>query len=203
MTTDGCTNHSCARRLRTWRSIVSATAAGSSCSQNLSASQPAAVSSRSWRRSRSKFDRSFSTHHCRLACGVVPCCGQECQKHPSRNTAILSFGKTKSGRDRVTPEIFRSTRKRRPRRCNRVRTCISRGVSRRGVLCIRRETDAELGRGGRLTGIAASAPPGFTGETATRRRRWPRAPRRIPTASAQLRQSTWRVWLATAGAVDR
>ena len=201
-TTDG-RNHPDGRRLRTWRSIASTTVAGSSCSQNLRASHPAAVSSRSCRRSRSKLDCSFSTHHWRLACGVVPCCGQECQKHPSRNTATRSFEKIKSGRERVTPGIVRSTRKRRPRRCSRVRTCISNGVSRRGVFCIRRETDAELERGARLPDIAPSETPGFTGETATRHCRWPRAPRRIRAASAPRRRSTWRAWPERADTADQ
>ena len=118
------------RRSQTRLSIASTTDLGSSCSQNLSTSQPAVLSSRSCRRSRSTFAASFSSHQSRLACGVVPCTGHECQKQPSRNTATRSFVKTKSGRDRVTPGIVRSTRKRSPRRCSRLRTCISRGVSR-------------------------------------------------------------------------
>ena len=118
------------RRSQTRLSIASTTDLGSSCSQNLSTSQPAVLSSRSCRRSRSTFAASFSSHQSRLACGVVPCTGHECQKQPSRNTATRSFVKTKSGRDRVTPGIVRSTRKRSPRRCSRLRTCISTGVSR-------------------------------------------------------------------------
>lgn len=57
-------------RSHTRVSIVSATNLGSSCSQNLSTSQPAVLSSQSCRRSRSTFAASFSSHQDRLTCGL-------------------------------------------------------------------------------------------------------------------------------------
>ena len=145
-------------------SIASATDLGSSCSQNLSTNQPAVLSSRSCRRSRSTFAASFFSHQPRLVCGVVPCTGHECQKQPSRKTATRSFEKTISGRDLVTPAMERSTSKERRRSTSRRRTRISIGVSRRRVLCIRRETDAELGRGVRWSAITPSYKPALLEE---------------------------------------
>jgi hypothetical protein len=43
------------------------------------------------------FAVSFFFHHARLPLGTDEWSGQQCQKHPSRNTASLAAGKTKSG----------------------------------------------------------------------------------------------------------
>lgn len=134
-------------RWSTTCSISAATAAASWCSQNRLTAQPTAMSSQSWLRSRSTFARSFARHHSRLALGVEAWSGHECQKQPSRNTATRSRLNTMSGRDVVTSGIALLMRYRRPFAWRSLRTRISSGVSRRGVFCIRRRTDEELGPG--------------------------------------------------------
>jgi len=68
-----------------------------SCSQILNTYQPARRNVRVTTASRARLPESFRRQNARLYFGFVACLGQPCQKHPSTNTASLSFRKTKSG----------------------------------------------------------------------------------------------------------
>ena len=70
----------------------------SSCSQMRSTRQPARRNARFTRRSRAMFAANFRRQNAALPFGLVPCCGQPCQKQPSTNTASRCLWKTKSGR---------------------------------------------------------------------------------------------------------
>jgi hypothetical protein len=54
-------------------------------------------SSRVTNRSRFRFRAIFALQNSRRVAGMRQCRAHPCQKHPSTNTAIRSFGKTKSG----------------------------------------------------------------------------------------------------------
>ena len=123
---------------RTAASIRSATNRGSSCSQYRRTVHPAASILRSCRRSRCTLARILALHQSPFRLGIVRCSGQECQKHPSRNTATRARGNWRSGRAFPASGIVRSTLNRRPRAWTARRTAISNGVSRRGVFRIRR-----------------------------------------------------------------
>jgi hypothetical protein len=78
-------------RSRTSCSIAWAASIGSSCSQILTASQPAAASCVSVSRSRRAMPRNFRRHQLVLVLGRSLCSGQECQKQqPSTNTATCA-----------------------------------------------------------------------------------------------------------------
>ena len=68
-----------------------------SCSQIRRTRQPCALNVLDTRRSLTSFPWSFFSQNTALFLGLVEWRGQECQKHPSTNTAKRSFGKTKSG----------------------------------------------------------------------------------------------------------
>lgn len=76
--------------------MTSAAQTASSCSHILMTCQPAASSISFVSRSRSTVRASFAFQKDPLRVGNVRCSGQECQKHPSTNTAIRSRGKTMS-----------------------------------------------------------------------------------------------------------
>ena len=86
--------HKCAQSLRSNRA---SSLRRSSCSQILTTFQPRARSARLTRRSRALLPAVLSRQNLALVLGRVACRGQPCQKQPSTNTAVLSFGKTKSG----------------------------------------------------------------------------------------------------------
>jgi hypothetical protein len=117
------------RRFRTRTSTRSATSSGSSCSHARTTAQPAASSASLFLRSRAAVRASFSRHHHLFALGVVPCSGQECQKHPSTKTATRAAGKTASAWQRSPGTSAACFRNRRPRRCSADRTATSGAVS--------------------------------------------------------------------------
>lgn len=68
-----------------------------SCSQNRQIIHPRLFSSFETCLSRLKFPEIFSFQYSTLEDGIRQCLEHPCQKQPSMNTAILFFGKTKSG----------------------------------------------------------------------------------------------------------
>jgi hypothetical protein len=133
------------RRARTLVSTRSATITGSSCSQALMTSQPAAVSRRSVSESRALLLAIFSGQYQELMpARRVPCSGQPCQKQPSINTATRAGPKTMSALRRSVDSGCRSTLKRRPRPWSARRTAISGQVSRVRCSCIRLRTPGVL-----------------------------------------------------------
>jgi hypothetical protein len=60
--------------------------------------------------SRATLPASFSAHQSEFAAGKVACCGQECQKHPSTNTATLARVNATSMVRRFMPGTGRPTR---------------------------------------------------------------------------------------------
>lgn len=121
---------------------------GSSHSHTHVTSQPAASSSCRWRSSRTLLASNFAAHHAAFAWGRVPCNGQECQKSPMTNTAILALVNTTSGRAAPT---FRWTRKRRPSACSSRRNAISGTVPDVRCRAIWRRTTSLLATGRALT----------------------------------------------------
>jgi hypothetical protein len=78
----------------------------SSCCQTRRIFHPASFNVWFTSRSRSRLRVSLFVQKAVFEDGQSPCCGQQCQKHPSTNTAIRSFRKTKSGFPN-TPEFRR------------------------------------------------------------------------------------------------
>ena len=107
--------------------MAAAASTGSSCSQILTASQPAAASSVSVSRSRRAIPRNFKRHQLVLVLGRwAGCSGQECQKQPSTNTAIRApRNRTSARRRRLQPGTGRSTTNLKPRRCRALRNANS------------------------------------------------------------------------------
>ncbi len=119
-----------------------------SCSHIRMIVQPALVSFLLSIRSRLRFASSFALQYDELILGCCPCTGQECQKHPSTNTANRLLTNTMSGLTRLFPVwIARSTRNLRPRRCSADRNCSSGVVSLRRLARIVTEAAALDGLG--------------------------------------------------------
>lgn len=125
-------------------STRSAADSGFSHSQTHSTTQPAASSSVRCRRSLCPFDASFAAHHPALILGLLPCSGQECQKSPITNTAILARVRTMSGRTRP---MSRCTRNLRPSANSALRRASSGPVSRVRCLLICLRTSSLLAAG--------------------------------------------------------
>lgn len=117
----------------TAESTRAATSSGFSWVQARITVHPSPSRSTVFRASRSRFSSIFGSQYCRFVSGVVPCCGQPCQKQPSMKTATRCLGKTTSGRIGRRPgtAIGRSTRNRRPLAWRSDRTRRSGVVSRR------------------------------------------------------------------------
>lgn len=109
-----------------------------SCSQTRTTVQPCAVSLELVSRSRAAVVASFCRHQSALARGFDPCSRQSCQKQPSTNTATRQRVNTMSAFRRKVGSGRASTRNLRPRRCKARRKPSSAGVSRVGVLRMRR-----------------------------------------------------------------
>ena len=100
---------------------------------------------------------SFSDHHFWFAVGIVPCWGQQCQKHPSTKTATRGPRNTRSARRLDPASGASSTRYRSPRRCNSLRPPSSLGVSRSARPLMRFDTaGVEAGGTGTYSKISGS-----------------------------------------------
>lgn len=103
-----------------------------SCSHTRIAFQPRPRSALSTSPSRSRLRKIFCRQNVRLLFGIVPCCGQPCQKQPSTNTAILPSAIAISGvpgslifARYLSPLARRADRKRRSRSVPR---CLTRDI---------------------------------------------------------------------------
>jgi hypothetical protein len=141
--------------------IRAAASSGSSCSQTLTGSQPAAVRAASVSRSRRRLFSILLCHQSALLLGHVPWSGHPCQKQPSTETATRAGPKTMSV-SRRTPGIRRRwIRNRRPLEWSARRSPTSAPVLRLRCLLMREATDALAARGravGWPDGDASSAP---------------------------------------------
>lgn len=102
--------HNLSRRRSKAASIRSTAAAGVSCSQILSTSQPTSRRERFTRASRDLLSQIFCDQNRSFLAGTVPCIGHPCQKQPSIYTASLQRENTMSARDRELFTGFVSTR---------------------------------------------------------------------------------------------
>ena len=139
----------------TRRWIRAATCPTSSCSHILTTSQPARRNLAVVSASRRRVASSFAAHHPEFVFGMCPCSGQECQKHPSTNTATLEGRNTTSALRGRSLSGRASTLYRRPIRWSSRRKLTSAGVSRRRTFCMRCRTCSD-DAGGR----AAAREPG-------------------------------------------
>jgi hypothetical protein len=126
---------------------------GFSCSQTRTTVHPEPARAEEAARSRERVRLSFALHHSSWLAGTVPCCGHECQKHPSTNTATRCFGKTMSALQRKVGTTFLSTRYLMPRLCRHRRKAISAPVSRCRTACILRRTAGVVAEGAFIRGI--------------------------------------------------
>ena len=159
----------CQRPVRVRHNSATRSAArpGSSCSQTRNGSQPSSTSAMSLRRSLATFPSSFAFHQARLDLGNTPWSGQQCQKQPSKNTAICALVSAMSG---VPGSPLRCFLNLSPRRWSSLRRRTSPVESRRGMRRIWAETAALLGIGAsalsRGSGICRSyegrTPPGMS-----------------------------------------
>jgi hypothetical protein len=111
-----------------------------SCSHTRRTVHPAAVSARSFLRSRVRVASSLAAHHSALVFGKVPCWGHPCQKQPSMNTATREPGKIMSASQRRAATGLRCLKKRRPARWRADRRATSGAVFRGRFDCIDRRT---------------------------------------------------------------
>lgn len=167
-------------RSRTRCSIAAAASIGSSCSQILTTSQPAAATSVSVSRSRRATPRNFRRHQLVLVLGRCACSGQECQKQPSTNTAIRApRNRTSARRRRLQPGTGRSTTNLKPRRCIALRNANSGPVPDRLVRRITNEVAGDdaggMGPGSRCLYTAPASRDGPTAVPRTGATELPRA----------------------------
>lgn len=103
---------------------------GFSCSQTLMLSHPASASRWSVSRSRARFPSTLSDQNFAFVTATVWCCGQPCQKQPSKKTATRAELNTKSAVRRRPGSGRLDTRYLRPSRCTAERRASSGLVSR-------------------------------------------------------------------------
>jgi hypothetical protein len=142
------------RRPRTAPITRIAATPGFSCSQTRTTVHPELASAEELARSRVRVRPSFARHHSSLLAGTVPCCGHECQKHPSTNTATCCRGNTMSALQRTVGTTFLSTRYLMPALWRHRRKAISAPVSRCRTACILRRTAGLVAGGAFIRGIS-------------------------------------------------
>lgn len=134
----------CRAPLRTSQATRSAAVHGSSCSHIRTTVHPASRRRLFVSRSRLRFARIFSAHHCLLVRGARWSLTQPCQKQPSTNTAKRALTKTTSARRRTPRSGAWSTRYRRPRRLSSPRRASSAAVSRRRTAFMRADVVSSI-----------------------------------------------------------
>lgn len=136
---------------RSAASTRSAAPVSSSCSHTTIRLHPSAVRIAALRRSRSTFRSSFESQYSEFVRGVTPSSGHLCQKHPRHSTTTRARVKTMSGRNRRPGTTWRCLRKRKPRRCNSLRSALSGAVSLALFPCMTARTAGEEAGGARTS----------------------------------------------------
>ena len=131
------------RKAFTVSATRTAASAGGSCSQTRSTVHPSVASRASVSASRRRFMATLSAQKAALVLATVWCCGQPCQKQPSRNTASRMRGNTKSAVRRTERTGRRPTKYLSPSACTARRNASSGLVSRPVFACIDLRTPSE------------------------------------------------------------